>query len=166
MKSQIGKKIKIYIASGFENKQFVQITKNHLEKTFLNVEITSNWAFRPKIDSVARAVSIDYGDIEKSDVVLVIYPFDDGVLSEMGYALGKGILLLCLIDRIFFEKGVDKVGNLVESLPIGKLQDYKKSGLFTYRVEDKISGYIIYDYNELISCLKELPKILKKNKAC
>ena len=162
MKNQIGKKIKIYIASGFENKQFVQITKNHLENIFPNIEITSRWAFRSKIDSVARAVLIDYGDIEKSDVVLVIYPFDDGALSEMGYALGKGIFLLCLIDRIFFEKGVNRVGNLVESLPLGKLQNYKKFGLFKYRKKNEVSGYIIYDYDELISCLKELPKILKK----
>lgn len=157
--------MKIYIATKFENKllakSFVYELKN---KSNLNINITSSWLNLIDVPNIVKCAKIDYEEIDKSDIVIGLFPFSCGANSELGYAVGKGIKVFYYIDPIFYLDRVKITWGEAKPLISGLLcWPYELEYDFNYnsemvnfmlkRCNTNQKGYIVHNIKDLIDIL-------------
>ena len=92
---------KFYIASGIQNRFYASCVSKLIRDKFLNVECTSTWIEDFSTLEVAKRAEIDFGDIDRSDIVVAIYPYGrNGTICEMTYAFTKCLpVVYCCTDK-------------------------------------------------------------------
>ena len=82
--------------------------------TLSGIEVVYDWIFTtPLILIVPERSKLDYGAIDRADVVVAFYPYGYGTSSEMGYAIGF------VVDKCFYDTVKERL------LPLGKLVEYR-----------------------------------------
>jgi len=131
------KVLKVYIATGIDNKIFAELFSLLLESHQFNnvkLKVISRW-HRPEIDpieNVGGRAAMDFGDIDRSDIVIAVYPYGaNGTICEMTYAFTTGKHIIYLRNEIH--------------------EDYDPLITGLFNIDNK--GIIIDNVNELINYL-------------
>ena len=140
----------------------IKVLRDYLYEKISGIEFTSSW-LNSEPSTLSKAAQMDYDEIDKSDIVLAVFPYGSGTTSEMGYALGKGKKVVYFVDRLFFV-GLHNSNSMVkEPLPAGLLYEYfyfdfveNKDKLLEY------NGFIVYKMENLIHCLNDLKIFYRK----
>lgn len=109
----------VYIASSSYNRTGVKLLATLLYQQ--GIKVTSTWAYTaPHEDADTKKVlneqytegnphyyvksraEIDFADIDRSDIVVMMYPWGSGTASEVGYAIAKGkpVYVLCDVHSL------------------------------------------------------------------
>lgn len=145
----------IYLASAFENKLMLNIIKMFLEEKNQKFSITSNWICDQDKDikSLKQRASIDFKDVDNSDLLVVFYPYGPhrGAICEMSYAIAKNIPVIYLVPQEFF-KGLDSIDS--DPLCAGLLEQWSD-----YTKFNPVSkGYIVHRISDFFKCLNSYVK--------
>jgi len=94
------KKIPIYIASHFPNREMIKEILTATNNFGLPIEITSSWLYKKEAKSFQHDVGMDFRDIDRSQIVVVITPWYKGSMCETSYALGQDKPIIVLLDPL------------------------------------------------------------------
>lgn len=149
----------IYIASSYENKALIRVLSKYIKDQFLmntskwenlSIDIVSRWISQDYISDLKERAMIDFNDIDRSDVLLSVFPYGRGTASEMGYALAKEKPIIYFCDKQFLTK-LTPDGRNVGPLMLGLLNEFSDD-----LYQDNSFGYIVHNEINLIQCLKIL----------
>lgn len=74
------------------NEDVLRIHKSNLDNPHVN-------NVKPTHPHLIQRAILDFADIDKSDIVVMVYPYGYGTASEIGYAVAKGKRCLFLTDK-------------------------------------------------------------------
>lgn len=94
------KKIPVYIASHFPNREMIKKILTATNNFGLPIEITSSWLRKIQAHSFHVDVGNDFHDIDDSEIVAVITPWYKGSMCETAYALGQNKPTVVLLDPL------------------------------------------------------------------
>jgi nucleoside 2-deoxyribosyltransferase len=84
-------KVKVYLASAAFNRNLINFVMLYLEMV-CPIKVISTWHQTEPVYSVRERAKIDFGEIDKSDLVIGIYPYGaNGTICELTYALAKSM---------------------------------------------------------------------------
>ena len=153
--------MKVYLASKFENKTMINSVGELLKIRIEGLETTNTWSMYRSVITIEQCAEQDYSDIDRSDFIVALFPFLSGACSEMGYALGKGIKVIYVVDRLFFDRGLSPAWGESHPLPCGMLEHFNgfdiPSVVNKLKKEDK--GCIVHDMDYLIAVLNQYQKL-------
>jgi hypothetical protein len=130
---------KIYLSSGYQNKFGMILLKEKLMKE-LNYEILCSWLDRYCSISYEHDVGKDFQEMEEADIIISVYPWGSGTLSEISFCLGLGKKVIVCIPEEF--------------LPEFDANDEKKYSEFFPLVKVKEKGCVVGTIYELLEILK------------
>lgn len=109
----------VYIASSSYNRTGVKLLATLLYQQ--GIKVTSTWAYTAPLEDadtkkvlnehytegnphyyVRSRAKIDFADIDRSDIVVMMYPWGSGTASEVSYAIAKGkpVYVLCDVHSL------------------------------------------------------------------
>ena len=144
------KKIPVYIASHFPNRTMIKEILGASNNFFLPIEITSSWLMKDKAISFQHDVGMDFRDIDRSEIVVVITPWYKGSMCETSYALGQNKPTIVLLDPL--------VDPNLEELPPERYSDYFP--LAKFRSWNSMYGKIEYDRHIIVWNMTDLKDVL------
>lgn len=145
--------LKIYFAGKYDNKFLIKCLINSLYikccSELLSFEVMSQWHDLSFKEYCAKeCAALDFGNLENSNLLIATQPFGSGTCSEMGYALGKNIPIIYIIEKEFYNNDIKQEWGWNHPLPSGKLH------LFDANKFVAMPGNIVHNFDELFSAIK------------
>ncbi len=150
--------LNIYFSSKFENKLMVQSVVHHLQQYILFNNVSS-WIYLNEPLSIEECSVIDFGDIDKCDVLIALFPFSIGANCEVGYAMGRNKKVIYLVERMLYN-GEYKSKFMTKPLFAGVMFYPYEDNQFKLNKEtyQLYNAYINHSFVDMVSTLKMMEK--------
>ena len=144
--------LNLYFAGKFENRFLIKCLIQYLTSIMEPFKITSDWVNGGYVPSIKTRAKIDFTNIDNSNLLIAVQPLGHGGISEIAYALGKKIPVICIVEELIWFQKIDPEWGWATPLPTGRLNLYNSdNGSVNFNKESP--GYIIYEFKDLIKLL-------------
>lgn len=143
--------LNIYFAAKFENRFLIKCMIGYLDLLTPNYmpefEVTSKWVDAGYQSTAQERANMDFIGVDNSNLLIAVQPLGHGGISEMSYALGKKIPVICIVEESIWSNDVQPEWGWANPLPTGKLCVYDED------FDIGCPGYIVDNIDNLMHLL-------------